>query len=68
MIRSATLVRRLCQVDDDSPEARCAFCNRRWLANRLETTVVSLVRSRVVADGATAQGVRLPDHLIVLAF
>ena len=50
LVRSAASVRSLCQLDDESSEAHCAFCDQPLPANDLGNDPAQPHASRVVAQ------------------
>ena len=56
---SATSVRRLCQLDEDSPETHCAFCDRPWFLQYLGN---DSGQSCALVSGGTAQAMRLRNQ------
>ena len=60
LVRSAISVRSLCQLDDESSEAHCAFCDQPRPANDLGNDPA---QSRALANDGTARAVPLLDPL-----
>ena len=61
--RSARSVRRLCRLDEESLETRCAFCDQPWAVNGLGNYPS---QSCALAGGGTGQAVRLGSGCPIL--